>query len=283
MKRRNMRLIIGLIYISLAVTACGKKDTLTETQKESSMFQMGTAEESSTDIEAQEYETVQTEAVSEENSSVAGDSSEITEANIDSDEYRYREVLNEYYRAFSEEWDRGKIAEDPWVSFGCSEVQEKPWLEHIGYCFMDMNHDGSNELLIGEIRSNDSDNTCVSGNVISMLKIENNEPTFVVDSWPRSRNYLWENGLIYNEGSGSGCSNFTVYSIDNSDLHREFQEGIVFLGGENPWYRVPQECYDYMEGCIPLSSDEAESIVAQYEQKIVWPEYRPFSEYEVIL
>ena len=78
MKRRNMRLIIGLIYISLAVTACGKKDTLTEvvTQKESSMFQMGTARgEQCTDIEAQEYETVQTEAASEENSSVAGDSS----------------------------------------------------------------------------------------------------------------------------------------------------------------------------------------------------------------
>lgn len=282
MKRRNMRLIIGLIYISLAVTACGKKDTLTETQKESSMFQMGTAEESSTDIETQEYETVQTETASEENSSVAGDVSETAEVNADSDEYRYREALNEYYQAFSEKWHRGQMEESQWVYFGCSYVDEEVRLNQIGYCFMDMNHDGSNELLIGEIVPEGTGSEFVSGNILSMFTLKDGNPSYVLDSWPKNRNYLWENGLIYNEGSGNGCRNFTVYSIDNSDLHREFQEGIVDLVRENPWYRVPQECYDYMEGCIPLSYDEAESIVAQYEQKIVWPEYRPFSEYEVI-
>ena len=83
--------------------------------------------------------------------------------------YRYREVLNEYYQAFSEKWHRGQMEESQWVYFGCSYVDEEVRLNQIGYCFMDMNHDGSNELLIGEIAPEGTGPELVSGNILSMF------------------------------------------------------------------------------------------------------------------
>ena len=305
-KWKKVFLIIGLFQMGLMSAACGKRnssgvDGTTEQVLETTQEMKMKVESQTNEKLNADQETVQNLQTKNSMEAESGpdieepneksetevdlteqDNSESIEEYKNSDEYRYRIVLNECYQAFSEDWDRGRIAEAEWVSFGCSYVEEKPRLEHIGYCFMDMNHDGNNELLIGEIVPEGTGYEFVSGNILSMFTIIDGNPAYVLDSWPRSRNYLWENGLIYNEGSGSGCSNYTIYSIVDKKIYLAFQEGIIWIGGNPGWYRVPQECYDYMEGCIPLSDEEAAVIIDQYKQKIVWPEYQPFSGYKVI-
>ena len=178
-------------------------------------------------------------------------------------EQDYQDVLERYRTAFQEEWTMEQYM-DAQISYLYSYID----VANIGYTFMDVDADGSEELLVGE---KDSD-----GIIYDMYTLRRETPELILSSAERSRYYLAEDGAIVCEGSNSALQ--TIYEfydyLDGTLIWQETVSYDAYRDEENPWFYADSTAEDEK----PISEEQAREIIDSHPY--IDLEYTSFAETE---
>ncbi|MCR5508703.1 MAG: hypothetical protein K6F34_08440 [Lachnospiraceae bacterium] len=166
----------------------------------------------------------------------------------------YDEVLLKHITAVNEKWDAGRLEEEDMSPQYAEIMQTKDDpLAHIGYAYRDVNCDGIDELLIGEILTDD-----LKGTIYDIYTMVDRKCAHVVSGTMRDRYYALEYGMICNEYSGgAGMSGWESYDIEPNTVNLMPQLGLkedtyededapwfVSFGEEDVWEPVAKEEFD---------------------------------------
>ena len=148
----------------------------------------------------------------------------------------YKDVLNKHLTAIKEAWDATKLeSENMSPIYAAMATGEGSVLEKAGYAYRDINHDGIEELLIGEIADGDW-----KGVIYDIYTIVDRKPTHVVSGWDRNRYFDFDDSMLINEYSGGANeSGFNVYALSNNSTDLVFQLAYKYDGytdEKNPWF-----------------------------------------------
>ena len=174
----------------------------------------------------------------------------------------YNEILKKYYHA-----SRGVLNADRIEKYGLVDIMsgfEEP-LKSVGYCLMDVNGDGQNELLIGKVNAGDKI-------VWDMYSVKNGQAYRVLVSGDRNRHYICESEegyIIANEIH----ANATDYSYSYyADLDKSvLKERLWVLNGE--WNYMT----DYLNVTSQVVDEErANEIAGNYRAKYITPRFISF-------
>ncbi len=148
----------------------------------------------------------------------------------------YTYTLTRYIDAINENWDANKFEEENMSPefYAIAQTGENP-LDRIGYAYMDISHDGVDELLLGEIT--DSDEPTV---IYDVYTVVDRQPAHIVSGSARDRYYALEYGGLANEYSGGASeSGINVYEIESTTTNLFKQYSIKYDGytdEKNPWF-----------------------------------------------
>lgn len=162
----------------------------------------------------------------------------------------YDEIIYQYYEGKISNWSIQDFREANLCYLAGYENE-------LGYCLMDINEDGTDELLIG------SADTYV-GMFFDLYTMVDGQRLLVASSGERDRYYVCQDRTIANEGSSSAWnSNYDYYDFVSGQL--EFKEGVFFDGykdSENPWfYNITNNYEDYSN---PISEEERGNVINKY-------------------
>ncbi|MBQ2040682.1 MAG: hypothetical protein II482_00890 [Lachnospiraceae bacterium] len=125
----------------------------------------------------------------------------------------YPEVLAKHVKAISEGWSADKLEKagmSP-MYYAMSLTGDGDVLDRIGYAYMDMNNDGIDELMIGEI----TDDENLKGIVYDLYTMADREPVHVVSGWARNRFFVSGRSMLANEYSnGAAESGWLFYDVE---------------------------------------------------------------------
>ena len=126
----------------------------------------------------------------------------------------YKEILRKHVTAINEKWDSSKLEKEnmSYMYNVISQTNKEP-LKKIGYTYYDVNVDGIDELLIGEIADGD-----FKGVIYDIYTMVDRKPKHVISGGARDRYYVCDDSFICNEySSGAAESGMTVYNlVENS-------------------------------------------------------------------
>ena len=153
----------------------------------------------------------------------------------------YGDVLQKYVTALSEGWSPSAMEEaEMSPMFGVLAMDPATAPEFAGYAYFDVNLDGVDELLVGEIAEDDW-----KGIVYDVYTIVDRQPAHVVSGWHRNRFFALEHGLLMNEFSESAAvSGWASYDIEpgTANLYPQCAFKLDSTEGEEePWFAS----YDY--------------------------------------
>ena len=183
------------------------------------------------------------------------------------EEGAYDDVLDMFCRAITERWDWEKIDE---MGFELDVFVGS--LEKDGFILRDLNHDGTDELVILPKSCIGSDTGGEQGQIVAVYALSAGKPVCVLSGWNRNRHYLCKDGGIYNEGS-DGAAYWTVCILDIVGTKSVVREGVqtdyIFEGDEavKIWHRMTEEKRMY-DGDI-ISEDEANADLNRYSQMLL--------------
>lgn len=176
-------------------------------------------------------------------------------------EYIYKDIINKHLLAINENWDTEHLAnENMSIMYALMSVYNENPLNSIGYFYKDINVDGIDELLIGEIADG-----AYSGIVYDIYTMVDRSPKHVVSGADRDRYYILDNGFILNEYSnGAEISGSNVYNLQTNSTELFLQFAFKYDENENKdnpyfisydssdsenkeWQNVSIELYEEME------------------------------------
>lgn len=143
--------------------------------------------------------------------------------------------------------------------------------ETMGYYIIDLDNDGTDELLLGEDGGGAWANT-----IYDVYTVKDGKIVHVVDGWDRNRYYLCDKSecVIVNEGSsGAANSVYAYYRYHNGSL--ELIEAVIYDGWkdeENPWFYSNEGTTS--ENASSIMEEDAKAIIEGYSHKEI--EYTPF-------
>ena len=149
----------------------------------------------------------------------------------------YGDVIEKFKTAMEEKWDSNKLEEEDMspeynavtVAYGGDAMSK------VGYAYMDLNNDGVEELMVGEIAEGD-----LKGTIYDIYTIVDRKPAHVVSGSARDRYYALEHGMICNEYSGGAdLTGWQSYDIEPNTVNLLPQLGVKEDGYEdkdNPWF-----------------------------------------------
>ena len=147
----------------------------------------------------------------------------------------YDDVIKKHITAIEENWDSNKLEEENMSPMYNVMNMDGNALDIAGYAYMDVNLDGIDELLIGEIADGD-----YKGTVYDIYTMVDRKPAHVVSGSDRDRYYPLKYALIINEGSGGADdSEWQSYDIEANTTNLLPQLGVKMDGYEdkdNPWF-----------------------------------------------
>lgn len=162
----------------------------------------------------------------------------------------YDEIIRQYYE--------GKISNWSIQDFGEANLCYLAGYENeLGYCLLDIDEDGTDELMIGPV-------DMYMGMFFDLYTMVDGQRVLVVSSGERDRYYVCQDRTIANEGSSSAWnSNFDYYDFVSGQL--EFKEGVFCDGykdSDNPWfYNITNNYEDYSN---PISEEEERNVINKY-------------------
>ena len=167
----------------------------------------------------------------------------------------YDEIIRKYYEGMASGWSMEDFRENDLCYLAGYEMGESS----LGYCTMDINGDGIEELMIGSVNEN-----AYTGMFFDLYTIVDGQISLVISSGERDRYYLCEDYTIANEGSGGALSSVSGYYDLISD-QLQLKEG-VFMDGydhsDNPWFYTSTNIYE--DYSTPISESEAQGIMDKY-------------------
>ena len=180
-----------------------------------------------------------------------GGSAVTTPATIHVDDFvaAYRPVLAKYYGAYT---SGNNTAEYAWDN-GISEMIA--YSQNAGYALLDLNGDGTPELVVGGLGTN----SFSDGMVYDLYTLVDGQPVQLACSQARSRYYLRADGSLLNEGSnGAGNSIFVINRVYGSYLVPVESAMTWFMGEGNDGYYHQTEGYSYEPGDYDEQLDQAQ-------------------------
>lgn len=209
----------------------------------------------------------------------------------DSSEVLYAEILDMFYDNIQSGWSEydGSLYSENYSYIIPRYYPESSYIDKIGYAFIDLNEDGTDELLIGvdgELEESISGTknliydlyTCIDGKVIHIFASEE-----------RMYYQLCDDNTIYFTGSGGALtSEFTHYQIGDDVQRMEIIESIRTDPDENwentywyysdiGWYNPDTFICEDTEYTM-ISEDDANNILEAWPETITLPLIY-FSEY----
>ncbi len=189
----------------------------------------------------------------------------------------YNDVLEKHVKAVREGWDASKLEQEDMSTmyYLIGVFNDDPVLDRIGYAYYDVNGDGVEELLFGEITDGPW------GKVIyDIYTMVDRAPAHVVSGWDRNRYYALEGTLLINEASGGAAeSSYIVYNLEANSAALYPQVGFKYDGytnEEQPWFISYSVSEDEWEN---VTEDEWIAYKANFED-YVDPAYTPLSEWD---
>ena len=188
----------------------------------------------------------------------------------------YHEQIGRYYTALSEKWNEGKYFENG-LSASPYYYYEGDPLENVGFGFMDLDNDGSWELVIGAIMNAEADPS-----VFEIWTLVDEKPVMLAQGGSRNRyvlQYVEEDGMWYvvNEASNSAFNSATYYLMLNEGSF-EVVQGIVFDAAadpEAPWFLTYDMDWD-VSNDEPIDEAMATAILESGRAHYTAPEYFPY-------
>ncbi len=178
----------------------------------------------------------------------------------------YKDVLNKHLLAINEKWDSERLEnENMSYMYNVLSTDNDNVLNKIGYIYYDVNADGIEELLIGEIADGDW-----KGVIYDMYTMVNREPRHVTSGGTRNRYYVCNNSFVCNEySSGADESGVRVYNLVENSTELYPQVSFKYDGyenSENPYF-------------ISYSTDKWENVSEKTfnERKKVFEKYERFN------
>ena len=159
----------------------------------------------------------------------------------------YKNILEKHLAALSEKWDSSKLEKEN-MSYMYNIIPQ----DKIGYTYYDVNADGIDELLIGEIAEGNW-----KGVIYDIYTMVNRKPQHVISGGERNRYYVCDDSFICNEySSGALESGIRVYNLVENSTELFPQVNFKYDGYENPknpyflsysdekWENVSQKDFD---------------------------------------
>ena len=194
------------------------------------------------------------------------------ENNNTEDKIIYKEILDKYDTAISENWDGSQLFEAG-LNYLCIYYDGDN--TKIGYTFIDIDKNGILELLIGEVDTKAG----YVGMFFDLYTVINNEVVLVASSAERDRYYLGKDYCILNEGSSSASlSNNSKYLYDGEKGCLIFQESVIYDGdadADNPWFYSSSDMGEGQR--VSISEEDALKKRESYVYQAI--NFTPFSEY----
>ena len=169
---------------------------------------------------------------------------------------QYKEIVQKYYEGASAGWDISQFQENNlcYLAGYYSDINK------LGYCLLDVDSDGTDELFIGT-----TEDEGYEGMFFDMYTLTDGKAELVTTSGERDRYYLCEDNTIANEGSSSAFLSVNYY-YDYKSGKLNLQDGIVYdeeINLQNPWfYGTLDNGEDSLE---PISEGAADSIKSKYK------------------
>ena len=142
----------------------------------------------------------------------------------------YKDILKKHITAIDEKWDSIKL-ENENMSYMYNIIPK----DKIGYAYYDVNVDGIEELLVGEIADGNW-----KGVIYDIYTMVNRKPQHVISGGNRDRYYVCDDAFICNEySSGAMESGMRVYNLVENSTELYPQVSFKYDGytnPEKPWF-----------------------------------------------
>ena len=188
----------------------------------------------------------------------------------------YAEQIGRYDTALTEQWDEGKYFDNGMSALPYYYYEGNP-LDNVGFGFVDLDNDGSWELVIGAILNAEEDPS-----VFEIWTLVDGEPVMVAQGGSRNRyvlEYVEEDNMWYivNEASNSAFNHATYYlMLQEGKL--EVMQGIVFdasVDEKNPWFLTYDMDWD-VSNDEPIDEEMANAILESNRKHYTALEYFPY-------
>ena len=221
-----------------------------------------------------------TEVPTEEVTEPAAQEETVSEEDYDIDDV-YAQQIGRYGVALAEQWAEGAYFEHDMSALPYYYYDGNP-LDNVGFGFVDLDNDGSMELVIGAIMNAERDPA-----VFEIWTLVDGEPVMLAQGGTRNRyvlQYVEEDGMWYvvNEGSSSAFCNATYYLMLNEG-ELEIVQGIVFDASadeQNPWFMTYDLDWE-VSNDEPIDEGTANAILESNRNYYTALEYIPYSDFIV--
>ncbi len=177
---------------------------------------------------------------------------ELPETTVHEPNYYYEPIIELYRKAVVESWDPGKCVENG-ISLMIGYYGEL--YEEIGHNQIDLNGDGSAELII-------TDGTYIFDLYTVIHDEEDCAMRYTLDTTERNQYFMVQDNKLYCRGSGGAAlSYYTILSVGERTL--DVQEGFMYDAADNP--DNPWFYYDGQTKGRPCNDVDAEAIVNSYK------------------
>lgn len=197
----------------------------------------------------------------------------ITQQYSDEDYRRFYEPIIQQYVTYYKALEGNANQKPFWYDYGVSECCN--YCSSPGYAIMDVDGDGTKELIIANINSEYSDENSSSKIVLCLFAIINRNIQQVFESWPRSCNFYLGDGIFLNEGSNGAA--YTLISVSTYSKGKLTAYDGVMSSDCNvdfTWYRTTDTSGRYPKK-LGISDDEAFRLWNEWEAQITVPELTP--------
>ena len=148
----------------------------------------------------------------------------------------YKDVLNKHITAVKEKWDSMKLEEENMsYMYNILALNGTNVLDKVGYIYYDVNSDGIEELLVGEIADGNW-----KGVIYDIYTMVNRTPKHVVSGGSRNRYYVCNESFVCNEYSAGAIENgLNVYFLTENSIELFPQVFFKYDGYKNskkPWF-----------------------------------------------
>lgn len=190
----------------------------------------------------------------------------------------YTTIITELITSLDKNYDSNQF-ESVGLSpmYGSIRMNSKDYLNKIGYAYKDINVDGIDELLIGEII--DGDEKCVIYDLFTMV---DRKPEHVVSGWDRNRYYAVDGSFLLNEYSNSAFeSGMTIFALGTNSTELIFQLALKYDESDdenNPYYISYAKTDDEFEW-DNIDKEEFTKMSERFDKPSDF-KYTPLSDYQ---
>ncbi len=178
----------------------------------------------------------------------------------------YKEILKKHITAINKKWDSTKLEkENMSYMYNVIASSGENAADKIGYTYYDINKDGIDELLIGEIAEGEW-----KGVIYDIYTMVNRKTAHVASGGSRNRYYVCDNAFVCREySSGANESGMQVYALIENSTELYPQVGFKYDGYTNkkqPWFISYGSSDKDWENVTEQAYEERKSTFETYER-----------------